>query len=1398
MTQLLPRLFPRSSTFSPPSLIRSFTSSFAPPKSSKRNPKMAAVATKTGQEVDRTILDSMLRRRMFYTPSFEIYGGVSGLYDYGPPGTALVANMTDLWRKHFVLEEDMLEVDTTMLTPHEILKTSGHVDKFADWMCKDPKTGEIFRADHLVEEVLEARLKGDKEARGQKVEVDEEKEAKKKKKGKGEKKAVKLEDAVVKEYEETLAQIDNFGGPELEAIIIKYDIRNPATDGPVQPPVAFNLMFQTSIGPSSNMPGYLRPETAQGQFLNFQKLLEFNQQSMPFASASIGKSFRNEISPRAGLLRVREFLMAEIEHYVDPEGGKKHPRFVEVKDTEMSLLDRHVQLSGSTKVTKMTIGHAVETGLVDNETLGYFLARIQLFLLKLGVDFTKLRFRQHMANEMAHYAADCWDAELQTSYGWIECVGCADRSAYDLTVHKNKTGAPLVVRETRSEPLRIEEFQIDLEKKKFGPRFKKDAKTVESAVEALSQELREKLSLDLEKDGKIEIEVAGVGSGKVELEKDLIKIEKRTRVENVREYTPNVIEPSFGIGRIMYSMIEHVYWSRAGDEARGVLSFPPSIAPTKVLLVPLSTNPSFKPLTQRLTGKLRRLGVSNRVDDSSASIGKRYARNDELGTPFGITVDFQSVQDNTFTLRDRDSTKQVRATEDEILQAVKSLADGDETWEDIAKRLPEFTGQEVETEHKTWKQVNMAPTIHTAKITLSCPLFAADFDPRNNGRLLVGGGGGEGRSGSLLDTSHRNEIKEAVELNLSRDEDSVTSLAVAPQVGDEEYSLVTYAGINSSVAEQKKNNNQHMRAFRFHAPRKVLSEVGTVEEGSEETEKKDSKPEEEIIPGKTEQLSRTSLFRFKNGADAGDAYQRVSRLSPWKENTDGDKKTSAPRVGAITTGLAPSGEIVFFDATESPAQSDVIGRIRLGSNEEAEDVDFASLEFDPEQSKNSHGRFRVAYTNGTEIMVGEISSSTRSNAAPDVQSVYTIPLPSSGARAQRPKFRALRFLSPDSILLLQNAPNRSGSELVLIKLPKTKDTQSQAKIVRRRKLPRTMKIALGLDICALGTNPAGQQQIIIAASGSDNSIALFTVEYGPNRGYEKIHPFTTLRDVHPFSMTKLCFSTFTPPQHPVTPEVPPQKVKLASTSMGNTVVVHTIPLSPFPASSRTPRYTMTLPGPSEFLELITWVFILFCSFSAIIFALLVFVEMRGGTPPYLGVQSWLPDNIRNSFAEEYIPPKDGQGSYFDHILSPRGSGSGSGSPPTAEITDENGKDTETQALESLKEILDKVHSSGAAPADIEPESPRSLSVIVRCNEHGETAEQSILIETSSTAHHQQLSAADDLRPWKDLSGVDQAAWKRRLTDAGRWVADEGESVLQGVLFSEACGQLREFVGNGLP
>ncbi|KAK9452876.1 hypothetical protein V1511DRAFT_506619 [Dipodascopsis uninucleata] len=662
---------------------RDFNSNLYPTTSDKRDTKCYSDkgATTMEEKFDRETLESVLKRRFFYAPAFDIYGGVSGLYDYGPPGCALQANIVDVWRKHFVLEEDMLEVDCTMLTPYEVLKTSGHVDKFADWMCRDPATGEIFRVDHLVEEVLESRLKGDAEARGKAITGPDIGEEKKRKKKVKEIRAIKLDDAVVEEYNAVLAKIDGYSGPELGELMKKYNIVNPATGGQLSEPLEFNLMFETAIGPSGQLKGYLRPETAQGQFLNFSKLLESNNQKMPFASASIGKSFRNEISPRSGLLRVREFLMAEIEHFVDPH-NKLHPRFAEVADTKLRLLPKTTQEAGKTDITEITIGEAVKSGVVDNQTLGYFLARIYFFLIKVGIKPDRMRFRQHMANEMAHYAADCWDAELHTSYGWIECVGCADRSAYDLTVHANKTKEKLVVRETLNEPLSVEAYEVEIDKKKFGPRFKKDGKKIDEYLNSRSQSELENLSKELAEKLKITVEVEGV-VGPVQIENDVLAIGKKTRLEHIREFTPNVIEPSFGIGRILYSIMEQNFWIRPESDQRAVLSFPPVIAPTKVLLAPLSSNDVFDPIISKISVRLRRAGIASKIDDSAATVGRRYARNDELGTPFGITVDFQSIEDDTVTLRERDSTKQVRGSIDAVIAAVQRMiaADGS-SWEE--------------------------------------------------------------------------------------------------------------------------------------------------------------------------------------------------------------------------------------------------------------------------------------------------------------------------------------------------------------------------------------------------------------------------------------------------------------------------------------------------------------------------------------------------------------------------------------------------------------------------------------------------------------------------------------------------------------------------------------------
>jgi glycyl-tRNA synthetase len=201
-------------------------------------------------------------------------------------------------------------------------------------------------------------------------------------------------------------------------------------------------MFKTNIGPTVNSTGYLRPETAQGMFVNFHKLNEFNGGRMPMGVAQIGLGFRNEIAPRNQLLRVREFTMAEIEYFVDPL-EKKHAKFASVRGLKLPLWSGKAQLANEQPVV-MTIGEAVDQRLVDNELLGYFMARIHLFLLEAGVLEEGIRFRQHRPKEMAHYATDCWDAEICTSHGWVECVGCADRSAFDLEHHAAASGQKLM------------------------------------------------------------------------------------------------------------------------------------------------------------------------------------------------------------------------------------------------------------------------------------------------------------------------------------------------------------------------------------------------------------------------------------------------------------------------------------------------------------------------------------------------------------------------------------------------------------------------------------------------------------------------------------------------------------------------------------------------------------------------------------------------------------------------------------------------------------------------------------------------------------------------------------------------------------------------------------------
>lgn len=340
------------------------------------------------------------------------------------------------------------------------------------------------------------------------------------------------------------------------------------------------------------------------------------------------------------------------------------------------------------------LGDAVETKLIANETLGYFVGRIHQFLIKVGIDPKRLRFRQHMANEMAHYACDCWDAEIKTSYGWVECVGCADRSCYDLQQHSKATNVRLAAEKHLPAPKTVEFVEVAPQKAVVGKVFKKEAKDVLDVLASYNGEQIAAMEADFTKGNSHKIICA---SGKeAEITKEMVKVERGTKTVHVEEVVPGVIEPSFGIGRILYALFEHSFRTREGDEQRTYLSLPPIVAPLKCSVLPLSGNAEFVPLVTKLSAALTRHAVSHKVDDSAGSIGKRYARTDEIAIPFGITVDFDSLAEpHTVTLRERDSMTQVRCPLDDIPQLLSDLSLGNITWEkDVQPKYPKFEQQE--------------------------------------------------------------------------------------------------------------------------------------------------------------------------------------------------------------------------------------------------------------------------------------------------------------------------------------------------------------------------------------------------------------------------------------------------------------------------------------------------------------------------------------------------------------------------------------------------------------------------------------------------------------------------------------------------------------------------------
>ena len=463
-------------------------------------------------------------RRGFFFQSCEIYPDApSGFFEYGPLGVALKNRIIDIWRNMLVKRDKMIEIDGSQVMSKSVFEASGHLKSFSDPLVKCEKCSFIARADKLIEE----------------------------KTGK--------------------AIPEKLNDDEYDALIKKSNMSCPKCKSRFGGTKRWNMMFKVGTGAENNE-AFLRPETCQSIFVDFPRLFATTRIKLPVGIGQIGKSFRNEISPRQSLLRMREFNQAEIEVFFNPE-KTNHENFSEVKSYSLQMMIKN-------KIQPISVKDAVSKKIVSSELIAYYLALLQQFFETLGIDRKKMRLRPLGGEERAFYAKEAWDFEVETSLGWVELVACNNRGDYDLAGHAKQSK---------------HNFEVMDENKKV---------------------------------------------------------------------LPHIFELSMGIDRIIYALMDLAFYKEKVDgEERNVLKFPASIAPIQVAVFPLVNKDGLPEIAKKIYADLKDFEV---FYDSSGSIGKMYRRQDEIGSPFCITVDHQSKEDKTVTLRDRDSMKQVRIKIDKL------------------------------------------------------------------------------------------------------------------------------------------------------------------------------------------------------------------------------------------------------------------------------------------------------------------------------------------------------------------------------------------------------------------------------------------------------------------------------------------------------------------------------------------------------------------------------------------------------------------------------------------------------------------------------------------------------------------------------------------------------------
>lgn len=555
----------------------------------------------------------LARRRGFFWPSSEIYGGVGGFIDFGPLGFLLKRNIEEKWRKWFVLrhQDFIYEIETPIIMPERVFEASGHLQHFTDTIVECLSCRRKFRADHLIEVAT------------------------------------------------GLKNLEGYTPIQLAEIIKSRSVRCPECGGELSDVKTFLLLFKTNIGPYAESIGYARPEAAQGMFTTFMRVFRTQREKLPIGIAQIGKVLRNEISPRQGLIRLREFTIMELELFFD-RNDPSCELINEYLNEKLRLLPEAMVEKGVEEEIEVTVGEALKERYILNPWNAYFMVLAKKFVLELGVSENKQRFIAKLKSERAHYSAQTYDQQvLVDKWGWIEVSGHAYRTDYDLRRHMVFSGQEMYVHKKLNHQVDVETIEVIPKMDLIKERYPKDFDNVIKVLRGVDPNFLKKALDELGK-----YNVRGF-----EITRDIVDFKIGKTLSNIRKFIPDVAEPSFGLERLVYVVMENAY-SEVNN--RVVLKLPRDIAPIQVVVLPLVNRGGIPDKAIHVCRMLRSKGFMVEYDDRG-SIGRRYARADEIGIPIAVTIDGQTLEDDTVTVRDRDTWKQIRVKIDELPSFIRDF-----------------------------------------------------------------------------------------------------------------------------------------------------------------------------------------------------------------------------------------------------------------------------------------------------------------------------------------------------------------------------------------------------------------------------------------------------------------------------------------------------------------------------------------------------------------------------------------------------------------------------------------------------------------------------------------------------------------------------------------------------